>query len=236
MTDHDLAASLAALAPHSARRTALEVVYETVRYAILTGALRGGARLVQSSLAESLGVSTTPVREALRDLASEGLVDLDQHRGAVVRTVDADEARKIYELRAILEPVAVRHCIANITDAQLSRLEALYHEMATVTDPRQYVELNILFHGLLLDAAEFPLLSTFLRSLQAKAAIFVGVAIRFEHTDENIGFWPEEIRRGNDEHRRIVELCRRRDADGAAPLMEVHVRSTLEHIERHGLR
>lgn len=235
MSDPDLGLILDSLPSRRGRRSALEVAYETVRYAILTGALQGGSRLVQSTLADSLGVSTTPVREALRDLASEGLVDLDQHRGAVVRTVGFPEAYDIYCLRSVLEPLVVRRATKRISPEELDLLDGLCDDMDAVNEPQQYVELNIRFHGLILEAAQFPLLDGFLRSLQAKAAIYVGGSIVFDFTDGNVGFWPVEMRRGNEEHRAIVTAFRTSDTELAAHLMEQHVVATLHNIDAHRL-
>src|SRR5215218_2376366 len=93
--------SLAPLSPHASRA---DVVSEALRRAILGGALPSGERLVERDIAARLNVSKTPVREALRDLARRGLVTAHPYRGTVVRDVDPDMARHIYEVRALLEP------------------------------------------------------------------------------------------------------------------------------------
>lgn len=99
--------------------------HDHVAFAILSGELSGGTRLLQTKLAAELDLSTTPLREALRDLAMEGLVVFDPHRGAVVRTLDIDEVREIYELRITLEPIMVRRVAERITAEQFDRAEEL---------------------------------------------------------------------------------------------------------------
>ena len=99
----------ASIANTGGRRTAHEFVKDSLRRAILRGDLSGGARLIQADLAAMLNVSTTPVREALRDLATEGLITLDRHRGGVVRELNWLELmEEIRLIRQQLEPLAVR--------------------------------------------------------------------------------------------------------------------------------
>src|SRR3970040_1190357 len=103
----------------SRRFTAVELVRDALRTAILRGDLPGGSRLVQTDIAAQLEVSTTPVREAMRDLASEGLITLDSHRIGTVRKPDWDEMVEIVEVRRALEEVAIRRAMSAITPEQL---------------------------------------------------------------------------------------------------------------------
>src|ERR1700750_1350846 len=82
-------------------------VLEAIKHAILTGELRPGQALVETDLAEVLGVSKTPVREALKTLAGAGLVTMSPYRGAAVRVVDAELARHVYDVRRLVEPEAL---------------------------------------------------------------------------------------------------------------------------------
>src|SRR5690242_7828107 len=91
------------LAISGGRRTAHEFVRESLRRAILRGDLTGGERLIQADIAATLEVSTTPVREALRDLAAEGLISLDRHRGGVVRGLNWEDMEEIRKIRHQLE-------------------------------------------------------------------------------------------------------------------------------------
>src|SRR5665213_132940 len=138
------------------RLTAHEIVRETLRGAILRGDLPGGTRLVQSELAVQLNVSNTPVREALRDLASDQLIRFHPHRGAVVRKLDIDELREIYEIRKALEPLAIRLAASRITGKQLKEASDLQARMDKETDPCAWVEKNRKFHALLESTARSP--------------------------------------------------------------------------------
>lgn len=202
-------------------RTAHEFVHETLRRAILSGELPGGTRLVQADLASQLDVSTTPVREALRDLATEGLIRLDPHRGAIVRELEMEEVREIYELRKLLEPVAIRLAVERMTDAGLERAGALQAQMDAETDPGRWVELNRLFHAAFADAAGSPRLQAILAGLRDSAAVYVGLSIKVR---------PAQITSGNEDHHALLAAVRRRDADAAAEIERRHLESTMGAI------
>lgn len=203
-------------------RTAYEHVRTTVRAAILDGTLSGGTRLVQSELATELGVSTTPVREALRDLAAEGLVVLDPHRGALVRALDMAEVREVYELRMVLEPVMVRRVVQQVTDVQLQRAEDLCDQMDKETDPGAWVALNRGFHGTLNEADKGSRLAGILSGLRDSAAAYVAVSLDV----------PKHREEANSEHRKILEFYRRRDQDAAVEFTLQHMHSTLRVMEQ----
>lgn len=203
-------------------RTAHEYVRHAVRAAILDGTLPAGARLVQSELAEQLGVSTTPLREALRDLATEGLVVFDPHRGALVRTLDLDEVREIYALRILLEPEMVRRVIHQITDDQLERAAELQRRMSDVHDEAAWVDLNREFHEVLAEPGRDSRLASILNNLRDSAVAYVALSLQ---ANEN------QAKETNAEHEELIEHYRNRDVDAAVALTIQHLRSTLAAIE-----
>lgn len=207
------------------RRTAHEFVRDTLRGQILDGTLDGGSRLVQADLAAQLRVSTTPVREALRDLATEGLIRLDAHRGATVVTLDLDDLREVYELRQALEPLAMRRAAATITDEELERAGRLQARMDVERDPTAWVSLNTDFHALLSDAARSPRLSSMLQRLRESSARYVGLSFAYR---------PGRLEHGNADHHRLLDALRRRDAEDAAAGIVDHLSSTLSAIESDG--
>lgn len=115
--------------------TAQEIVLDALRRAILEGVLAPGARLRQEDLATVFDTSRIPVREALRALEYEGLVESEPHRGFTVTSLDADEIDEIYELRILLESEAVRIAVPLLTDSDLASLEILYRAMVEADDP-----------------------------------------------------------------------------------------------------
>jgi DNA-binding GntR family transcriptional regulator len=201
------------------RVTAHELVYETLRRAILGGALPGGAHLVQADIAGRLSVSTTPVREALRDLAAEGLVVFRPHIGAVVRELDTAELVELYEIRKALEPLAIRRAAERISPAELAEASALAKQMEGERDPAAWTVLNRKFHDVLEDAAQAPFMRSVLRGVQDVAAIYVARSLISQ---------PARIASGNKEHRALVAALRRHDADAAAALLVAHLDATLQ--------
>lgn len=203
-------------------RTAHESVVEAVRRAILGGVLPAGTRLVQAELAAQFGVSNTPVREALRQLSAEGLVRFDSYRGAVVRTPTLDEVREVYEVRLLLEPVAMRKAVERITSTELGQAWELQEEMVRTDDVGTWVLLNRRFHGVLIEAARSPRLASIIAALEDAATTQVALSIRADF---------RRMTDGNDEHREILRAVESRDAEGVVGLVSEHLQSTVRAVE-----
>jgi DNA-binding GntR family transcriptional regulator len=211
------------------RRTAHEFVKESLRRAILRGDLSGGSRLIQADLATMLNVSTTPVREALRDLATEGLITLDRHRGGVVREPDWAEMEEIGLVLHELEPLAVKLAFERISEEELQEAERIRRQMAKEKDLGDWVELNTQFHFVFHNATGAAKLIAILRGFEEASAVFVAQAQR----------WHPEIRRRADaEHQALIKAFRDRDVDSAIEVMSGHPALSLdltrpEERERH---
>jgi DNA-binding GntR family transcriptional regulator len=202
----------------SAPRTAHSYVYEWLRSQIFAGELAPGTPLVQATVAKQLGVSMTPVREALRDLATEGLVTMATHRGATVTRLDLSDAQEIHRIRLKLEPDVVREAVANITDEVLDQAEGLYLSLSNAT-PSEWGVLNRAFHALLLSTGSNPRTRAILASLLEAAALYSGIA--------------QTRRRGPApqlEHRIILDAYQARDPEAAAEAMRVHICSSLDSL------
>jgi DNA-binding GntR family transcriptional regulator len=210
-----------ALAP-ARSRTAHEYALRTLREALLDGTLPAGTRLIQSDLAAQLDVSVTPVREALRDLAAEGLVIFDPHRGALVRSLDLAEVKEIYELRMLLEPVMIRRTVSALAAAQIDRADQLRRQMEETESIAAWVELNREFHEAFVQPGDGGRLATILAGLRASASAYVGISL--------VG-GQERLAESNDEHARLVELYRQRNVEGVIELTLQHLQSTLAAIE-----
>ena len=193
--------------PGAHPRTAQQLAYEAVRRAILREQLAPGTRLTQSDIAAKLSVSTTPVREALRRLASEDLVRIDAHRGAIVRGVDKDELREIYEIRLLLEPLAIRKATVRITEEELDEAERLWMVMNDPGDLGDWAEATRAFHAVFAEAAASPTLIRITGALRDSAANYVHWLCVAD---------PGLPVRANQEHRQLLDACRARDADRAA--------------------
>ncbi|MFD1507230.1 GntR family transcriptional regulator [Georgenia yuyongxinii] len=204
------------------RQTAHQMVREQLRLAILRGVLAPGTPLILSELSEQLGTSRTPIREAIRDLSTEGLVDFDAYRSPVVHQGTVEEAREIYELRLALEPLAVTSAMPRLTPADLDRAGELHERMLAVDDIGQWVELNRQFHAVFMDAAPSTWLRNMIGMLRDAAAVPVA---------QSIWAYRDRMLTGNDEHARILAAFRAGDADLAARKTNEHLRSTLAIVE-----
>ncbi|ROO62082.1 GntR family transcriptional regulator [Micromonospora sp. Llam0] len=193
--------------------TVHERVRDWMRSAIVDGTLKAGSRIVQTEIAQLLGVSPTPVREAMRDLAAEGLIKVHARKVATVTAIDADELRDIRQLRETLEALAARLCAERITEAELAEAERMQEEMERDPDLGKYVELNRTFHVFLYNAARSPRLTQMLLSLRSATPGMLSVA-----------FTRSKERRldGLDEHRRFLKACRDRDLDAAEAIFRTH--------------
>src|SRR5450755_816286 len=133
--------------------------YATVRDGILQGRYNAGSRLTEQELAAAVGVSRTPIREALRRLHAEGLVDFEPNHGAVVALFELEDAEEIFELRALLEPISARRAAERATRPMIAELHALADQQNQESTRRSHGflvrigEINDRFHRLIQQAA-----------------------------------------------------------------------------------
>jgi DNA-binding GntR family transcriptional regulator len=196
--------------------------YEQVRAAIVENRYPPGHRLVEQRIAEELGLSRTPVREALRLLEAEGLVVSERNRGAMVRPLSPTEVEDLYGLRIRLESYAVELATERATEVELGGLvEAADAFGAAARDPRsgsvegtrRIHEANRAFHDWILEAARH-------RRLTSMLARTVDIPLVFQAFRS---FGPAEIERSSAFHHLIVEAMGRRDGPRAAGLMAEHI-------------
>lgn len=204
------------------RRTAREVVALRLRMEILSGFLSPGQRLGYVELAERMKTSTTPVREAIWELAGDGLLDIDPHLGATVHQPTLDELHDIYEIRQLLEPLAISAACKNLTDDELSRAEQMVHQMDHPAEFGQWVILNLRFHEFLTQASRRQRLVEHLTKLRNVSSLYVA---RFMEA------MPDHIERHNREHKKLLDALRARDVERAVEAELGHLRHVLEQGE-----
>ncbi|TFV48122.1 GntR family transcriptional regulator [Blastococcus sp. TF02A_35] len=199
-----------------------DLAYLRVRELILSGELGPGDVLPQASLARTIGMSTTPLREALRRLKQEGLVELDAHRDARVRPLDADEARDLLELRQTLDPLAATLAAQRRTDADLAELAAALDglEALSTSPSAAQLESHHRFHAAIHRASHNALLAQTLDGLWTKTD-------RYRRHGLEVGRSDEERAARATEHRLLYEAVRDGDAGTAGDLMCRHVESSL---------
>ncbi|MEM7274266.1 MAG: GntR family transcriptional regulator [Actinomycetota bacterium] len=186
----------------------VDVVESAVRSELLRGELPPGTRLRQDPLAERLGVSKIPVREALQRLAALGLLQFEANRGVLVPHLTAEEAEEHYALRAALEPLLLTRAVPRLTVVDLAEAE-----LALTDRARPLAEANWAFHRALYRAAGWDRAVATVELLHVTVAPYVVL-----YTDGLGGASDSE-----DEHRRILEACRRGDRDAAVSALEAHL-------------
>lgn len=198
--------------------TVAQRVADQLRSEILRAALPPGTRLLQTEVAERLGVSTTPVREALSTLQGEGLIVIDRHRGAVVFHPTVEDFRECFEIRQLLEPFAVSKAIPNLTERELDQLQLLIDEMNVVRESERYVELNNQFHLGLYEASRLPRLCSIIAAIRNASAAYLHMfaSARLETLDR-LGGDPEN------DHQKMLDACRARDIDEAVAATRTHL-------------
>ncbi|MGD9961377.1 GntR family transcriptional regulator [Nocardioides sp.] len=199
-----------------------EQVVTSLRRAILDNHLKPGQRLVERELIERLGVSRTTVREALRQLTSEGLVTVLPQRGAIVTMPDAEVAGDLYEVRASLESLVVRKFVAKASDAQVRRLGAAVDAFAEVVDEPDVLHVLTVkdqFYSVLIEGAGSSVLQQLLETIQARVQL-----LRMTSLTQ-----PGRPQQAVAELRRLLAAIEARDADAAAQACVEHVRIAAVH-------
>lgn len=179
---------------------------------IISGDILPGARLRQDHIAEEFGTSHVPVREAFRQLESQGLAENLPRRGVRVTEFDVAELREVAEMRASLESLALRHAAPNITRSILQQAEEVTHRGDSASTVREWEEANRDFHRLILAPCHMPRLLRTIDDLQAASARFLFAAWRQD--------W--EARTDHD-HRAILDALRKGQTDRACAILARHV-------------
>ncbi len=197
-----------------------EYVASKLREAILKGYLKPGEKLDQNEIAELLGVSRSPVRDALRKLAAEGLVQIHPYRGAIVAELSPEELEEIYLLRRVLEGLAARLAVPQIDEERLAALEEILRAMDETEDADTWIDLNYRFHHMIYEAAKRPRLLALIDNLRNIVAPYIRQYIST----------PEYRQSAQASHRQILEACRRRDPVAAQRETEEHLQAVVDGV------
>lgn len=202
-------------------------VFHTIRENILSGKYSTDEELKEKTIGEELGVSRTPVREALRQLELEGLVTIIPNKGAYVVGISQKDIKDIYEIRRRLEGLCAGWAALNITKEQLDELEEnifLSDFHAAKGNAEQVVELDNRFHEILYTASGSRelrhVLSDFHHYVQRVRKITLAMS---ERAGESIG-----------EHRKIVEALKKHDSQMAEELAHEHILNTMKNMDSYG--
>jgi DNA-binding GntR family transcriptional regulator len=189
----------------------------TIRAAILDGRLEPDQPLPELDLAQQLGTSRTPIREALLLLEREGLVEAQPNRGATVRRYDEEQLRELYDIRAVLEGLAARIAAERVTERDIRRLEESCDRFAALrTSAELLADLaheNFVFHNAILEAAASERLARMVHEVTAVPLIYRSY----------MAYSPDNRLTVEREHRAITAALKEHDGPKAAELMQSHV-------------
>lgn len=198
-----------------------------LRAAILAGAFPPGGRLIESDIAEQMGVSRAPVREAIRALQQEGLVEIFPHRGAVVVGVSEEELERIYELRALIEQIAFARACETIQPEQLEELAGLIEAMrrqvadAAIDD---LIESDIAFHRLIVRASGYRIFARLWESLDGLTRVRTLQSLTFPAGEEFF------LARSAETHAALYEAVKAGDAELARQLVGEHILAVADRV------
>lgn len=200
----------------AASRSTPGLIAEAIRGGILDGTIEAGQQLVQHDLARAFGTSRIPVREALRQLESDGIVAYHPHRGASVAQLSAADVAEIYEMRTPLEKLALRLAIPNFDRARVTAAQRVIDDSAGITDAALFGRLNWRFHEIVYEAANRPRLLKTILNLYIHASRWPPFAREQRKTFAAIVA----------EHRAILRACARHDAATAQKALERHLHAS----------
>lgn len=202
-------------------------VFHKIREDILSGKYKRDETLKEKTIGDELGVSRTPVREALRQLELEGLVTIIPNKGASVVGISKDDIKDIYEIRARLEGLCAKRAAKNVTTAQIAELEEniyLVDFHSSKENYAQVLELDNKFHEILYEASLSKMLK---HELSA-----------FHHYVERVRkitlSMPERVTKSNEEHRMIVEALKKHNEEEAEKLATTHMLNTISNMDKFG--
>jgi DNA-binding GntR family transcriptional regulator len=214
--------SLKAAPDLSERRSTADLIAESLRDAIQSGALPDGAELNQAAIAQHFGVSRVPVREAMRELQAEGLIDSIAHRRATVRGLNLKRLLEVYDLRALIEGHLVELATERIDAARLKELRALDKRMRTIEDHGEWLRHNAEFHRRLYEPAGVETAMEVVEQLRARGERYVRL------WSGGAGLHrPIEAGR---EHAAVLRHVAKGDAAAARKALEQHILHTRDRL------
>ena len=204
--------------------TIAEQLAAALRHEIVTGQLAAGTRLLQIETAQRFGVSTTPVREAFGLLQSDGLVQIDTHRGVTVFLPTTQDLVEHYEIRMALEMLAAEKAAEHFQAQDAPSLVAILDEMHATSDAVLYVERNQQFHMSLYGLAGRSRLVAMIEELR-------NASIAYNHLYAAADV-PKDAQRLDTEHREILAACQANDPVRAASAVRHHIQQTIVHVKQ----
>ncbi|HEV2288969.1 MAG TPA: GntR family transcriptional regulator [Candidatus Acidoferrales bacterium] len=200
------------------RRVSLtSAVADKLREKIIRGEIQEGEQLRQDAIAKDFDVSRIPVREAMRQLEAEGLINIVPHRGAVVSALSPDEIEELFDIRALLECDVLRLSIPNLTESEFGKAEEILQAYEKALWIKEEVgtwgRLNWQFHSTLYSRAKRPRFIALIQTINNNGDRYTRLQL----------YLTQAFERAKQEHRQLLELCRQRDVANACDLLRGHI-------------
>lgn len=206
------------------RVTLHEKVAGIVRDKIISGEFEPGQKIPEQALCASLNISRTPLREALKVLATEGILELLPQRGARVPLIGVEESKQIFQVLAALESLAGELTCENVSDAQIDMFKTLHAELEraySMRDRHEYSRINRAIHASLFNIAGNPILLSIYRNLEYKMR-------NLRHTARKMPeFWEQSII----DHRILIDALTKRDSSILPVILKTHILNTAQSVE-----
>lgn len=200
-------------------------VARRIREMIRKGVLKKGDRIVEKPLCQSLGVSRTPLRDALHILASEGLIELIPNKGAFVAQPAMTDIKEMFQVMSILEGTCARHCVEKMNEEGFRKLEKLFQKLEKhfhQQNHEKYMAVNHRYHTMVQELAGNKVLSEVISGLRQKILLY-----RYRQI-----YQPNRLNTSMQEHRDLQDAFKKRDAEAAERLMKEHLMRQCESLER----
>lgn len=199
------------------------LISEALKEQIICGQISGGTQLKQEEIAKQFNVSLIPVREAIIQLESQGLVKCVRNKGAIVTELSIEEMNESFKLRIILETGALKQAIPNLLDEHIDMLEYLCTKMENERDPVKWSRLNWLFHESLYIPTENQKLMHVIEKLFVTIQRYTMLQLILTN----------DTKKANIDHRSIINMCKDKSIPKAIKLIEKHIESEQKELNRY---
>lgn len=200
-----------------------DIIFDALRDEIISGNLKAGESIRQEYIAKIFNVSRIPVREALKRLEAQGLVENVRYKGCVVTSLSLADMEEIYELRAILEPMIIERAVANMTDETLAIAQKHCDAFSGEVDPAKWGEWNRLFHETLYRDSQRP----YHLKVVGEAIDRIDPYLRAQLS------LTDGMGRAREEHLDILACCARKDAKAAADKTRAHILGSYKVLKNY---
>ena len=207
------------------KKTLHEEIANNLRELIMSGELQEGDKIKEDELCRSMGISKTPLREALRVLSVEGLIKLVPNRGCFVSTPTFEEIREMFDVMSVLEGICARAAAKKMSAKDLATLEKLHNKLEKNFKrraQREYIRINNQFHSFVQELAGNRTLNQIVNGLRQKILLY-----RYQSLN-----LPERFEQSIQEHRDLIEAFRKKDSKKAETLMRRHLKTQCDALEK----